>query len=70
MDTSHKTAYTELQSMYSELKNYLDSVMLDPEDELLLRKCEHLGDKSIPIMRPYWRVILECMRRNKVALRN
>ncbi|MCG9647989.1 hypothetical protein L1D24_05320 [Vibrio brasiliensis] len=45
MDTSHKTAYSELQSMYNELKNYLDSVMLDPEDEPLLRKCEHLGDK-------------------------
>ncbi|NVD06788.1 hypothetical protein FCU94_07660 [Vibrio sp. JPW-9-11-11] len=45
MDASHKTAYSELQSMYNELKNYLDSVMLEPEDEQLLRKCEHLGDK-------------------------
>ncbi|EGQ9065228.1 hypothetical protein WD347_004714 [Vibrio parahaemolyticus] len=45
MDHSHKTAYTELKTMYDELQSYLDSVMLDPEDEPLLLQCEQLGDQ-------------------------
>ncbi|HHF2874097.1 TPA: hypothetical protein ACPJ0A_004384 [Vibrio diabolicus] len=45
MNHSHKTAYTELKSMYDELQSYLDSVMLDPEDESLLLQCELLGDQ-------------------------
>lgn len=45
MDHSHKIAYNELKSMYDELQSYLDSVMLDPEDEPLLLQCEQLGDQ-------------------------
>ncbi|ELE8118386.1 hypothetical protein RB980_000976 [Vibrio fluvialis] len=45
MDHSHNTAYAELESMYDELQSYLDSVMLDPEDEPLLLQCEQLGDQ-------------------------
>lgn len=44
MSNIHSTAYTELQSMYDELQSYLDSVLLGPENEILLRQCEHLGD--------------------------
>lgn len=43
MDHSHNTVYAELESMYDELQSYLDSVMLDPEDEPLLLQCEQLG---------------------------
>ncbi|KQH83480.1 hypothetical protein, partial [Vibrio fluvialis] len=45
MDHSHNTAYAELESMYDELQSYLDSVILDPEDEPLLLQCEQLGDQ-------------------------
>lgn len=45
MDHSHNTVYAELESMYDELQSYLDSVMLDPEDESLLLQCEQLGDQ-------------------------
>ncbi|MCK8069825.1 hypothetical protein AB6C66_21490 [Vibrio splendidus] len=45
MDHNHKIAYDELKSMYDELQSYLDSVMLDPEDEPLLLQCEQLGDQ-------------------------
>ncbi|EOX4188944.1 hypothetical protein ACPF4C_002629 [Vibrio cholerae] len=45
MDHSHNTVYAELESMYDELQSYLDSVMLDPEDEAFLLQCEQLGDQ-------------------------
>ncbi|MDT3294771.1 hypothetical protein Q4Q49_03555 [Shewanella sp. SP1S1-7] len=45
MDNNHDTAYLELKSMYEELQSYLSSVIVDPEEEVLLLKCEQLGDK-------------------------
>lgn len=45
MDQNHQLAHAELLSLYNELQDYLDSVILDPEDESILRKCEQLGEK-------------------------
>lgn len=55
MTPSHDLAYEELQSLYDQLTDYLDSVMLAPEEEPLLFKSERLGEK----VRAYHVAILE-----------
>ena len=45
MDNSHNTAYAELECMYNELNSYLESVILGPEHDELVAKCEQLGNK-------------------------
>ncbi|ENM5744273.1 hypothetical protein V9R52_000032 [Vibrio mimicus] len=45
MEVNHRESYAELKSMYDELQSYLDSVLLEPEDEVILLKCEKLGEQ-------------------------
>ncbi|EPZ7319846.1 hypothetical protein ACXR5E_002452 [Vibrio mimicus] len=45
MEVNHSESYAELKSMYDELQSYLDSVLLEPEDEVILLKCEKLGEQ-------------------------
>lgn len=45
MKTSHDTAHLELKKMYDEIKTHIDSIILGPDEEILLNQCEELGDK-------------------------
>ncbi|AWB02074.1 hypothetical protein [Vibrio harveyi] len=63
MKPSHDLAYDELQSLYDQLMDYLDSVMLEPEEEYLMLKSEQLGEK----IRLYNVAILEKNSRILVA---